>query len=466
MGRSQPTSTNLRRRTSNGSWQWLMIGVILGMGCFSVVCLGAYAANLITLNLPGQQPILTPTFVVVQVTATPEPTTPAPPPSPTPETAIAQPTQPTPNAPTATAFIGVQPTQPGASGGNAGTLPTIPVVGATATLDGGSFTLSGTPTVMDLTTPGASGGTGAVVDVNPTELLFLQGGSFTMGTTPAEAARAVGDCRDRDQGICEITYTEDSVPAHQITVNSFWMERFEVSFSQYVAFLNKIGPGAHLTGCGGFPCVAIQGAGTQAERPNSYIRYDGLRYSVTVDFYTNRPVYYVTWYGADAFCRSIGRRLPTEAEWERAARGLQGRLYPWGDAWDSNRARTSRPTNQGGPDTIDAYPSGSTPEGVYNLAGNISEWVADWYDANIYRTTAANTIDPKGPPSGTRKVLRGGDWDAVPLFARSVHRRDEDPLTPRNSLGFRCASDTNPNTVGGAPPQATPVVPIPPGTGG
>ncbi len=475
MGRSR--NPNLRRRTGSSAWQWLLIGIIFGMGCFSLIWLGAYVTNLVTIrvNLPGQQPESTPTLAVMVVTATSAPTTPTtpttpppPPPSETPAAAI-QPTS-----------DGVSPLQPTLSGGGTSLLnitptvfspvatqpiyegaATIPFIGATsaatATFDGGTF---GTPAAGGAETPVVSLSTGPEVS----ELIFLQGGAFQMGTTPAEAARAVDDCRDRDKGSCDISYTEDSVPAHQVTVNSFWIDRYEVSFDQYVAFLNKLGPGSHLNGCGGFPCAAINGAGNQAERPNSYIRFDGLRYSVTVEFYTRRPVTYVTWYGADAYCKSIGRRLPTEAEWERAARGLQGRLYPWGDAWDPTRARTSRPENVGGPDLIDAFATGVTPEGIYNLSGNVAEWVADWYDPAYYRTIQPNAIDPKGPPSGTRKVLRGGDWDAVPLFARAVHRRDDDPLTPRNSLGFRCASDQGTTTSSSSgtnpvlPAQITPVV--------
>jgi formylglycine-generating enzyme required for sulfatase activity len=197
--------------------------------------------------------------------------------------------------------------------------------------------------------------------------------------------------------------------------------------------------------------VAVNGA----ETPGSYIKFDGTKYSVTTDIYLKRPVAYVTWYGASMYCHTIGRRLPTEAEWERSARNLDKRIYPWGNDWnpDAPKARTSRPKNEGGPDTVDSYKNGPSAEGVLNLAGNVSEWVFDWYDANYYKSQAStNPIDPKGPntsPVG-RKVNRGGDWDALPFFARAVHRRDADPLQPTSAIGFRCAADQDLSQPAGA----------------
>ena len=471
---------SLRGRTRDSSWQWLMIGAILGLGCASVLCLAAYAANLISINLPGQPvagALTTPTIVVV--TATTAPATPLPatliPPTDLP---AAQPTQagsvlvqPTSAAPVGgpTAFI-VLPTQPGAAPAvpTTGliTLPTQPPVGTNiaapiATTPAGSVpvvntTLAASPTV-------------AVANVEPSPLITIPGGTFTMGTDLQEANRALQDCQDRDRGVnCNPAFTEDSLPAHQVTVNTFALEQTEVSYRQFVAFLNTIGPNAHINGCGGQACAAIVG-----QTQNSVIRLDGGRYSVTLDLYQNRPAVYVTWYGADAYCKSIGRRLPTEAEWEYAARRPDGRIYPWGNAWDETRARTSRPTNVGGPENVDQFRNGASADGILNLAGNVAEWVSDWYGERYYREQAANpgVIDPVGPASGTRKVHRGGSWDALPLFARTVHRGDEDPLSPRGFIGFRCAASGTAGTIGvpGQPtlalPGATTPTPLSSGAG-
>ncbi len=266
-----------------------------------------------------------------------------------------------------------------------------------------------------------------------------------MGTTPSEAARALQDCQDRDGSKdCNPKYTEDSMPQHPITLNTYSIEIYEVSFEQYIAFLNALGPNSHLRGCDGEACAAVQGSAQSAgQKTNSYITFDGVRYGISVDFFRNRAATYITWYGANAYCRSIGRRLPTEAEWERTARGIEGRIYPWGNAWDATRARTSRSRDAKdlGPIEVNALPTGATPDGVYNMAGNVAEWVSDWYSETYYKEVAPNAIDPKGPAAGSRKVTRGGNWDALPLFARAVHRQDAAPSTPNGSIGFRCAAD-------------------------
>jgi len=430
-----------------------MIGIVLGLGCASVFCLAAYAANLLVLNIPGQvafAPNQTPTIIeverevtrVVVVTPTEAPTaaeptvaTQAPIGTPTVTPLVIVPTQPFGAAPVMTSTI-------------AGIAISTPVVGVTL------------PAIVP-TAPAA---------VQPTELVNIPGGTFIMGTDLAEATRAIEDCRDRDGGTgCDISFTTDSIPPHSVTVNSFALERFEVTYQQYVDFLNALGPRSHLNGCGGQPCAAVQGQGV-GERPRSFIAFDGTRYSVTTELYLNRPVAYVTWYGADAYCKFIGRRLPTEAEWEYAARRPDGRLYPWGNAWDPTRARTSRPQNMGGPEPVNAFPNGISADGIYNLAGNVSEWVQDWYSPTYYGEQAANpgVIDPQGPPSGTLKVHRGGSWDALPLFARTVHRGDRDPLSPELFIGFRCAASPQaaaPIVPVGQPTIALPNTPLPSGAG-
>jgi formylglycine-generating enzyme required for sulfatase activity len=466
-----------KRNTNNNAWQWLFVGAILGMACFSLFCLAGYVLNIIVINIPGQPGVNVAgnnaTLPPLVVTATTNPALP---------TAVAvQPTA-TAESVAVTAAPVVAPTIAVGPGGGA-IIPTPTAASFGAPVGGSTPLLISTPTAVSLidinatANPNTSGinanpgfptqpggqpitdlGAGPSAALAVTELVFLQGGTFTMGTTPAEATRAVDDCIDRDGGNCQLSYTEDSIPAHTVTVNSFYLERYEVTYEQYLAFLNNAGPNSHLTACGGLPCLAILGAGNQAEKPNSFVRFDGQRYGLTTPFYTDRPAAYITWYGAEAYCKAIGRRLPTEAEWERAARGAQARLYPWGEAWDAARARTSRPTNAGGPDAATQFSNGATPEGIFNLAGNISEWVADWYNDQYYKQIQPNAIDPKGPTSGARKVYRGGDWDAVPMFARSVHRRDEDPNTPLLTIGFRCAADADSSrsAVGGNSAPVTP----------
>jgi formylglycine-generating enzyme required for sulfatase activity len=217
------------------------------------------------------------------------------------------------------------------------------------------------------------------------------------------------------------------------------MEIYEVSYAQYLTFMNELGPGSHRNGCDGQPCMQ-----TQNESETSNVTFDSANYSVP-SVINDFPMVNVTWYGAKAYCEAIGRRLPTEAEWERAARGDTGFVYPWGDTWDATRASTNRPDGGGEPQkvAVSAFPTGASPFGILNMAGNVAEWTSDWYDARFYSRPEAAGLDPRGPVSGTEKVVRGGSWDAVPFFARTAHRQSRQPLDPTAWIGFRCVEDIN-----------------------
>lgn len=151
-----------------------------------------------------------------------------------------------------------------------------------------------------------------------------------------------------------------------------------------------------------------------------------------------QPVVGVTWNQAKEFCEKVGKRLPTEAEWEKAARGTDGRKYPWGNSWDLNKLITG--INSGGkPHPIQRdYKKHGTPFGAVDMVGNVTEWVADWYGETYYQKSP--TQNPKGPASGEKKVARGGNWKFSydGLFRVSARARSE-PATSFNYVGFRCA---------------------------
>lgn len=289
-----------------------------------------------------------------------------------------------------------------------------------------------------------------VLLASATELVPVNGGVFMMGTTLEEAAQAVDECALYGS-TCNIAWTADSIPAHPVTVDSFRIEVFEVSARQFIQFLNTLGPNSHLTGCQGRRCAA-----TTAESEASFITFDGQRYGLTnEDILADKPITSVTWYGAQVYCEAIGRRLPTEAEWERAARGSENYIYPWGFEFDPARANSSQ-SNTGGTTNVYEYQTGAGPYGAINQAGNVQEWVADWYRSDYYAQQADNpTPNPQGPPASTEKVLRGGSWDTAPLFLRTVHRRSAEPDRTSPAVGFRCAADAEPPgraTPTGAPP--------------
>ncbi len=270
------------------------------------------------------------------------------------------------------------------------------------------------------------------------ERVFVQGEQpFQMGTSPAEVAEAVDQCVNDEGGDCQLAFGEDSVPEHEVTVSSFMIERTEVTYRQYLLFLNSLGD--HRNGCDGQMCAA-----TRLESETSNIVFDGITYTVP-DIIGSHPMTGVSWYGADAYCRAIGRHLPTEAEWELAARGYDGRIYPWGNEWDPLLAKTSIPPEQPGALPVGSFFVGASPFGALDMAGNVAEWVNDWYDPTYYQQVQASGLNPQGPVTGDvsgQKVIRGGSWDAKPFFARSVHRQSAEPLTTGAWLGFRCASDS------------------------
>ncbi len=268
-----------------------------------------------------------------------------------------------------------------------------------------------------------------------TDLVTIHGGTFMMGTTAEEAQTAMDECAAYGRTCTDVNLVSDSLPAHAVTLNSYQMEVYEVSLGQYVAFLNSIGPSGGSTGCEGQACIY------PSEFSN--ILFDGSTYSVrNAELYNSYPATYVTWWGAAAYCKALGQRLPTEAEWEHAARGPEGYLYPWGNQFDAARAMSAYDI-QPGAVPIYSYPNGTSPYGLFNMAGNVEEWVSDWYQPDYYSTQTADgaVANPPGPFSGTQRVLRGGGWDTYPLFLRSMHRMSADPGYGAASIGFRCAAD-------------------------
>jgi formylglycine-generating enzyme required for sulfatase activity len=302
-------------------------------------------------------------------------------------------------------------------------------------------------------------------------MVTIPAATFQMGTTPLEVFQAVDECTTRDGGNCQASYGEDASPPFQVRLEAYQIETTEVTFRQYVAFLNYLRSQgvSHLNGCNGFICIQTV---NERPSPNGVITFDGQNYNAPPGLLSH-PVYGVTWYGANAYCTALGRRLPTEAEWELAARGLDGRIYPWGNVWNNNLAKTNRP-REAPPGTVPVgtYPLGASPFGVLDMAGNVAEWVNDWYEPTYYNQQAnlpQPVFNPAGAPIASQKVLRGGSWDGVPFFSRSVHRQSWFPAPDGNTadyprwVGFRCAADAgagvssgavDPNTLGANIPSA------------
>lgn len=227
-------------------------------------------------------------------------------------------------------------------------------------------------------------------------MVFIPGGEFAMGS-------------DRGQ--------DDEQPVHRVSVKAFYLDAQEVTVSRYAEFL-------------------------ASQKPDLPFKWN----EATSGSHENKPVVGVNWYDARDYCRSVGKRLPTEAEWELAARGTEGRMYPWGDTHPTKGHANAGRTKWHGYDTltnVGQFELGKTPNGVYDLAGNLWEWVADWYDATYYQFSPRE--NPSGPSAGPLRALRGGAWNNDAKSIRSANRAGYAPDARRNDVGFRCAKDAPPS---------------------
>jgi formylglycine-generating enzyme required for sulfatase activity len=228
-------------------------------------------------------------------------------------------------------------------------------------------------------------------------------------------------------------------PVHRVYVGEFFIGRFPVTHDEYARFVRATGHRA--------PAVrslpSVTAGGQEAGFRELAAPYE-WRHGEPPPRHSTHPVVLVTFDDAAAYCRwlsdSLGRvvRLPTEAEWEKAARGgADGRRYPWGDDFDPSRAnvlRNGAPKHQHGTRPTGTY--APNEYGLYDMAGNVWEWVSDWYDAGYHG--AADARDPAGPPSGTMRIVRGGSWVTDdPGMLRCAYRHQVPPDTYAYSIGFR-----------------------------
>ncbi|TEU12485.1 MAG: formylglycine-generating enzyme family protein [Anaerolineales bacterium] len=221
----------------------------------------------------------------------------------------------------------------------------------------------------------------------PPGMVYVPAGEFTMG---------------HDEG------DSDEQPVHTVYLDAFYIDKTEVTNTQYRK------------------CVE---AG-RCDTPRKTTYYDNADYA-------QHPVVYVSWNDADAYCRWADKRLPTEAEWKKAARGTDGRTYPWGEGLDCDHAQYSECA--GGTVPVGSKPKGASPYGALDMVGNVWEWVADWYDPGYYSQSPGR--NPPGPDSGERRVLRGGSWHSNQRFARCAYRVGGNPRYWYFYVGFRCARD-------------------------
>lgn len=225
----------------------------------------------------------------------------------------------------------------------------------------------------------------------------------------------------------------DETPQHDVYISrGYWLDKYEVSNAAFAAF----------AAAGGY------------ERPE-YWSVEGWKWK-GVQMGPARPVEpgfedpdqprcWITWFEAEAYARWRRGRLPSEAEWEYAARGRGSTIYPCGDEWDASRAHTSE-AGVWRTRSIGSFPSGKSWCGAHDLCGNVHEWTADWLDPLSYRTAERN--DPRGPETGSLRLIRGGSFGGPRSSARSTRRMGRDPTQPSHAIGIRLATDGEPPATG------------------
>lgn len=234
------------------------------------------------------------------------------------------------------------------------------------------------------------------------EMAIVEGGTFFRGSA---------------------TGNRDEMPRHAVTLKSFAIDVHPVTNEQFVRFLEAMG-------------------GIKDNNHNDIIRLKDSRiYSSKGRFsiesgYVKHPVVGVTWYGACAYAKWVGKRLPTEAEWEVAAcGGMENALYPTGDDIEKSQA------NFFSSDTTPVMSYPANGYALYDIAGNVYEWCQDWYGYNYYETSVQEPVDPQGPLQGVYRVLRGGCWKSLKEDLRCSRRHRNNPGTVNSTYGFRCAAD-------------------------
>ena len=235
-----------------------------------------------------------------------------------------------------------------------------------------------------------------ITGIDQSPMVLIPEGTFVMGSPPVD-----GD--------------PDEIPQRTIYLSAYYIDLYEVTHAQFKNYLKGIGSKEKLV----IPVFEDNPALLLAD---------------------NLPANGVSWDSASDYCHWLGKRLPTEAEWEKAARGERGLKWPWGNNWKEGAANI-----QGDEDHFKytsppgSFERGRSPYGLYDMAGNVGEWVSDWYDGAYYLSGPFK--DPKGPSNGKFKVYRGGSWEDAPANVRSAKRFEAAPHQSSAVIGFRCAKE-------------------------
>jgi formylglycine-generating enzyme required for sulfatase activity/regulator of sirC expression with transglutaminase-like and TPR domain len=223
---------------------------------------------------------------------------------------------------------------------------------------------------------------------------------------------------------------EDEAPEHRVYLDSYWIDKYEVSAGKFAEFLNTLD----------------NVKGYYLDNKFGTLYYDSRFHSRPG--LENYPINNITWHAADEYCKWKEKRLPTEAEWEKAARGTTAQAYPWGNIPPSDTLARyfqtwTKEEKHKVMVPVQALTEGQSPFGLFNMAGNVKEWVDDWYDREYYNEQS-EYANPRGPIGGEFKVVRGGSWRDMKGFIYSTFRNSGNPKSRMDDYGFRCAKNAAP----------------------
>ncbi len=294
---------------------------------------------------------------------------------------------------------------------------TGPTSGTTASASIASIVPSVEPSASAARTPAAAAGAERT-DAKGIGQVLVLAGAFRMGTDETDPT---GELAPPDWARAELAAER---PQHEVAISKdYWIDTTEVTNAAFQAFVDA----------GGYTDRSLwsdKGWAWLADQDVTHLPPDCESQE------PDHPRVCVTWYEAEAYAAWRGGTLPTEAQWEFAARSTSSVIFPWGDAWDPSKANVVDST---GTMPVGLYQAGASWVGALDMAGNAMEWVADWYSATYYRDQVRD--DPLGPSFGAKKVEKGGWWGSVPYVARSAYRHFEDPPTYQDHhIGFRIVS--------------------------
>jgi len=294
----------------------------------------------------------------------------------------------------------------------------LPAIGAPSTSAPTATTPPTRPPVVATTPPAVTeppAQTSPTVQTVPSGMNLIAGGAFTRGVGADEAQAAILSCIDEavDNKVCLPDYFNDAEPVAEVTLSPYYMDITEVTNRAYAT------------------CVV---AGTCTTPKNTEFYNDPA--------FADHPVVFVSWEQSGTFCQRAGKRLPTEAQWEKAARwdpnAKKSNVWPWGDGFEVGRANTAS-AGQNGTSIVGKFAQDRSAFGIQDMAGNVSEWTSDWYFKGFAGLPTLNPTGPASQPlSKPFRTVHGGSFQALASYARSGQRYDMPPQTAASWIGFRC----------------------------